>query len=221
MRHSSRKQGPKTTTSRKGRSPANKDQRYPAELLTRDEVRGLIGACSRRAPTGRRNAALLGLLYRTGLRISEALALSVKDIDFKAQTVRVLRGKGGRSRTVAIDAGGLSLVEQWLEIRKARGIDKRANLFCTLQGGAVSGSYARAMTKRMGKRAGIERRVHPHQLRHVFACELLTEGVPLPLIQRLLGHASLATTSTYLAGLRPQRAIDAVLARPAWTSDDE
>src|SRR4029453_10118194 len=75
------------------RRPANKGQRYPAEVLTADEVRGLITACSNRAPTGVRNRALVVLLYRGGCRISEALRLRPKDLDRAAGTITVLRGK--------------------------------------------------------------------------------------------------------------------------------
>ena len=88
-----------------GRHPANAGQRYPAEILTPDEVRALIKACSNRAPTGIRNRALLVLLYRGGLRITEALRLHPKDLDRAAGTVTVLRGKGGKRRTIGLEPG--------------------------------------------------------------------------------------------------------------------
>src|SRR5437016_1978829 len=87
------------------RRPANAGQHYPAEILTPDEVRALIKACSNRAPTGIRNRALLVLLYRGGLRITEALRLHPKDLDRAAGTVTVLRGKGGKRRTIGLDPG--------------------------------------------------------------------------------------------------------------------
>lgn len=201
--------------------PGNAGKTYPAEVLTRDEVRRLIAACSRRAPTGIRNAALMATMYRTGLRVSEALALQPKDVDSKTGTVRVLRGKGAKARTVAIDAGALAMVDRWMQVRAKRRIKRSAPLFCTLRGGGMKPEYVRAMMRRMASRADIERRVHPHQLRHCFAVELVEEGVALPIIQRLLGHSSLSTTATYLQGLRPQAAIDAIKARPTWTDGEE
>ena len=87
------------------RRPANKGHRYPAEILTANEVRALITACSNRAPTGIRNRALLVLLYRAGCRISEALRLLPKDLDRASGTATVLRGKGGRRRTIGLDPG--------------------------------------------------------------------------------------------------------------------
>ena len=78
----------------------NKGKSFPAEILAPNEVRSLIQAASGRAPTGIRNRALIVMLYRGGLRISEALDLRLKDIDRQAGTVRVLHGKGDRARTV-------------------------------------------------------------------------------------------------------------------------
>ena len=72
----------------KHRAPANKGKKYPPEILTRNEVHRLIGACSRGAPTGVRNGALIGLLFGSGVRVGEALALRPKDIDRDAGTVR-------------------------------------------------------------------------------------------------------------------------------------
>ena len=76
--------------------PANKGRKLPPEPLTQEEVKALIRACSKRAVTGIRNQALIVVLYRAGLRISEALALMPKDLDAQASTIRVLHGKGDK-----------------------------------------------------------------------------------------------------------------------------
>src|SRR6266851_2286294 len=89
--HEARGAAPPSPPEARPRPPANKGQCYPAEILTPDEVRALIKACSNRAPTGVRNRALLVLLYRGGLRVSEALHLYPKDVDRAAGTVTVLR----------------------------------------------------------------------------------------------------------------------------------
>ena len=99
-----------------------------------DEVRALIKACSNRAPTGIRNRALLVLLYRGGLRVSEALRLYPKDLDRDAGTVTVLVGKGGKRRTIGLDPGAFAVVERWLDKRAALGINGLAPLLCTLRG---------------------------------------------------------------------------------------
>ncbi len=199
------------------RRPANAGRRYPAEVLTPDEVRALVKACSNRAPTGVRNRALIVVLYRAGVRIREALQLAPKDLDRAAGTVTVLRGKGGKRRTIGLDPGAFAVLERWLDRRARLGINGRSPVFCTLAGGPLKTSYVRGLLPRLGRRAGIEKRVHAHGLRHTHAAELAHEGKPMNLIQAQLGHASLATTSRYLAHIAPAQLIEAMQARPAFS----
>ena len=98
------------------RTPSNKGQRFPAEVLTDDEIRRLIGACSNRASTGIRNRALLVPLYRGGLRIAEALALLPKDVNPDTGTVRILRGKGRKDRTIGLDPGAMAVIQRWVDV---------------------------------------------------------------------------------------------------------
>jgi site-specific recombinase XerD len=193
--------------------PANKGKRYPAEILTAEEVRALLKACSSRAPTGIRNRALIVTLYRGGLRVSEALALMPKDLDRDAGTVRILNGKGNQARTVGFDPTAFTVIERWLDKRRELRINGRAALLCTLDGGPLASSYVRALLPRLAARAGIEKRVHAHGLRHTHAAELAREGLPMNLIQAQLGHTSLATTSRYLAHIQPAEVIHAMQAR--------
>ena len=187
-----------------GRKHPNKGRRFPVEVLTDDEMKALIKAASGRAPTGIRNRALIAVLYRGGLRISEALALDEKDLDRKAGTIRVLRGKGGKARTVGLDPGAIALVERWLDRRRKLRLNGHHRIFCTLKGEPVMASYVRAMLPRLARRAGIEKRVHPHGLRHAHAAELAQERFPVNLIQQQLGHANLSVTSRYLDYISPQ-----------------
>ena len=109
--------------------------RLDADLLTGGEIELLMRRCSRRAPTGVRNRALIAVLWRCGLRLGEALALAAKDFDPDAGTLVVQRGKGGKRRVVGVDAGTVALVGRWLELRRKRGI-AGGPLFCTLAGRA-------------------------------------------------------------------------------------
>jgi len=196
---------------------ANAGKRYPAEVLTPDEVRALIKACSNRASTGVRNRALLVVLYRAGLRISEALQLAPKDVDRAAGTVTVLRGKGGKRRTIGLDPGAFALLECWLEHRAKLGVNGHKPIFCTLNGNRMATAYVRAMMPRLARKAGIEKRVHAHGLRHTHAAELAMEGKPVNLIQAQLGHANLAVTSTYLSHIAPAQLIEAMRNRSAFS----
>ncbi len=174
-------------------------KRRDSELLTREEVHALLRACSRRGKTGPRNRALITLLWRAGLRISEALALMPRDLNPALGEIRVRHGKGDRARTVATDPGAFAVVDQWLDLRRSLPHEVASPLLCTLAGGPVSTSDVRQRLPRLAKKAGVDRRVHPHGFRHLHAVELARENVPLPVIQRQLGHRSLTTTSLYLS----------------------
>lgn len=185
----------------------------PAEVLTAEEVRRLIAAASPKAPTGIRNRALIAVLYRSGLRLGEALALYPKDVDVAGGTVTVLHGKGDRRRTVGMDPGALALVERWLATRERLGIPRRRPIFCTLTGAGLDDSYVRHLMPRLAARAGIDKRVHAHGLRHTHAAELAGEGLAMNLVQAQLGHASLATTDRYLRHIAPAALVEAMRRR--------
>jgi integrase/recombinase XerD len=171
-------------------------RRLDADLPSRDEIQRLIAVCSRRAPTGKRNAALLATAWRCGLRASELTALQVKDIGLDEGRLTVQNGKGNK-RVVGLDSGAAALLEHWLVARHTLAIGRTAPLCCTLQGGRIDTRYLRHLFKRLARRAAIERRVHPHALRHRFAVDPIHDGADLLVVQRALGHASAATTSTY------------------------
>jgi len=207
-----RRAGPTGATTSSGRA-STASRKLPAELLTPDEVRALIRACSATAPTGVRNRALLVVLYRGGLRVGEALALYPKDVDAERGTIRVLHGKGDRDRLAVIDDGALAVVARWIDQRRALGISSRRRLFCTLAGGPLQASYVRQLLPRLAGRAGIDKRVHAHGLRHAHAVELVEDGVPVHHIRDQLGHASLAVTDRYLRRIAPGARIDALRGR--------
>ena len=195
---------------------SNKGKKYPPEILTDHEVQNLVRACSSRSPTGIRNRSLIVVLYRGGLRIAEALALRPKDVDCAEGTIRILHGKGNKARTVAIDPEACAVLERWLDVRTRRRISGRRRLFCTLEGKPMHPNYVRSLLVRKADQAGIEKRVHPHGLRHTMAAELAAEGVPINVIQRALGHSSAATTSRYIDHIAPQQVIEAMRSR-TWT----
>jgi site-specific recombinase XerD len=166
--------------------------------------------CSRRAPTGVRNRALIAVCWRCGLRIGEALSLAVKDFDPDSGTLVVQRGKGGKRRVVGVDAGTVALVGRWLEARRTRGISNGGPLFCSLAGRPMDQSYVRHLLPRLARKAGIERRVHAHALRHAFAVDMVRAGAPLYVVRDALGHASVATTQVYLSRVGAHEAVEAM-----------
>jgi site-specific recombinase XerD len=196
-------------------------QKRPIEVLTGAEVSRLLRQCSATAPTGIRNRALITVLYRAGLRVEEALALRAADVDPANGTVRVLHGKGDKARTSWIDDGSMALVQRWIDKRAGLGF-RHGPLFCTLKGGQMSTAYVRALMTRLGRDAGIEKRVHAHGLRHSYSAKLAESGVPANVIQVLLGHEHLSTTDTYLRHVMPADAIAIVRDKvPAWDLEEK
>jgi site-specific recombinase XerD len=128
----------------------------------------------------------------------------------------VLHGKGDISRTLAIDQETYVMIDRWIDqrLRLRPRPPRGAPLFCTLRGRPVSPNYFRQLLPRIAHRAGIEKRVHAHGLRHTFAAELAMEGHPVNRIQAALGHTDLSTTSRYLAHVAPQDVIDMLRRRP-------
>lgn len=191
--------------------PANKGMKYPAtaSVCNSKEVEKLMAACPK-TPTGIRDKAIIALLYRTGLRISEALALSVDDVRFDKYTINVHHGKGDKSRVVVMDGGIIEHVESWIASRPGS-VD--GPLFCNMRGKQMDSSYIRRMLGRLRKEAGVRHRVHAHGLRHTHAFELANEGVPIHMIKDQLGHTSVATTDRYISHLSPRERINRISER--------
>lgn len=199
---------------------STKPKRLPIEVLDDDEFDALLRSCSRRAPSGQRDRALIALLAGAGLRIAEALALLPKDIDRDSGSVHVLRGKGAKRRVAAASEAALVELDRWLAMRKALGARASHPVFCQITTGKVGlpidPSAIRHMMKRRGSKAGIAKRVHAHALRHRHATELDRRRVPLRQIADQLGHSSVATTDTYLRQLSPTARVE--LIRAAFSS---
>jgi site-specific recombinase XerD len=197
-----------------GRPPRNKGLRYPPDPPTVEEIIAVMSAAGN-GPDGLRLRGLIVVLWRAGLRISEALALLETDLDHSRGAILVRRGKGGKRREVGMDRWGWQQLAPWLEHRASLPVGA---LFCILRG-TRGRPYApagvRAQLRSTARAAGVRRRFAPHQLRHAHAVEMSREGIPLLVIQRQLGHADLAITSAYLRGIDNTEIIHAVHERPA------
>lgn len=201
----------KTTTNR--RSGAAPEPCREIDILAPEEVRLLLDLCSRRSPTGIRNRALIAVLYGSGLRIAEALALMPKDVHLDdPATIRVHRGKGNKARTCALLPASVEILQRWLDKRAIFGVNGRRSIFCTLTTGKVVGkevlpgqplssAYVRGWLARLATKArakGMDKRIHAHGFRHSHAHQLRKQGWDMVEIQKQLGHSSLSVTNVYL-----------------------
>lgn len=162
------------------------------KFLTEDERIALLRVPNKRYATGHRNLVMLHLMLNAGLRASEVLKLQMRDVDLNSGKLMVREGKGKKDRAVWLDEETLELLRQWKE-RKPDG----SFYFTTLDGKPVSDRYLRAALERYGKKAGIDKRVHPHLLRHTFATQFFQNTRNILMTQKALGHADVSTTMIY------------------------
>ena len=155
---------------------------------------------------GLRLRALIAVLWRAGLRISEALALTETDIDARRGSLLIRHGKGDKRREAGMDEFGFEQLAAWLTHRVALPVGP---LFCEFagptRGRRWKATAARYELRQLAAEAGLRRRFAPHQLRHAHAVELAREGVAVNIIQRQLGHTDLGTDLGLPAGHRPLR----------------
>lgn len=209
------------------------------DALTEEELDALLSAVATRYPTGKRNLALVMVMADTGLRVSEALALGTGDLVTEAgQVVELLvrNGKGGQPANVAVSRRAAVAIAKWIAAREALEIGPGA-VFCTITKGrqvrgratsegfaegrevvelvpgrGISDRYVRQVVTRLAERAGIEKRVTPHTLRHTFATHLLRETGNLKLTQQALRHSDVGTTARVYSHLTDNDVADAVRA---------
>ena len=180
--------------------PAVRGERLPAgRAISAGELRALFASCAEDStPGGARDAALLALLYGGGLRRSEAVGLDVGDFDAATGAVRVVSGKGNKGRAVYLADGGRAAVEAWLEIR---GPEPGPLLLPVDRFGRTAMRRLSAQTvydrlRHRASRAGVAA-CSPHDCRRTFVGDLLDAGADLAVVQKLSGHANVATTARY------------------------
>lgn len=172
------------------------------KALTIAQVEALLAATSGDGDADLRDRALLELLYATGARVSEAVALNVDDltgVDGTADVVRLF-GKGGKQRLVPVGSYARAALDAYLvrarPILSARGRATPA-LFLGMRGARLSRQHAWLLLREAAERAHLDVELSPHSLRHSFATHLLQGGADVRVVQELLGHASVATTQIY------------------------
>lgn len=173
------------------------DKRLP-RVLTVEEVERLLAAPEGRTPSGLRDRAMLEVLYATGIRVSELVALNVADLNLNMGYLKCY-GKGSKERIVPLGSAALEAAGQYLSRGRAhllKGPDEGA-LFLNHQGRRLTRQGFWKIIKKYARAAGIQKAITPHTLRHSFATHLLENGADLRAVQEMLGHADISTTQIY------------------------
>ncbi|ODN30814.1 site-specific tyrosine recombinase/integron integrase [Fervidobacterium thailandense] len=159
-------------------------------FLSIEEVRAMLNAFDERKI---KYKAILSLLYFCGLRVGELCNLRVEDVSFYPPYVKVVMGKGNKDRIVPISESALNVLEAYVERYRPR-----IYFFEGRAGKPIHPATVFRVVKRAAKKAGVTKNIHPHTLRHSFATHLIMNNVNVKIVQELLGHANLSTTSIYL-----------------------
>ncbi|MFH0768388.1 MAG: tyrosine recombinase XerC [Chloroflexota bacterium] len=173
------------------------DKRLP-EFLTIDEITRLLEVPDSATPEGQRDTALLELLYASGIRVSELVQLNLEQVNLDTREIRVW-GKGSKERLVLMGEPAARAITAYLSQGRLKlmGEKKTNALFLNRYGGRLTERSVQGLLNNYAKSAGVDKRVHPHMLRHTFATHMLDGGADLRVVQELLGHASLSSTQIY------------------------
>jgi integrase/recombinase XerD len=164
-----------------------KEKKLPT-VLTKQEIKKLIKAAKRG-----RNRLLIEFLYSSGVRVSEAVKMKVDDLDLNEGIARVKGGKGKKDRVIILSKKWISSIKKYLNRKKI----KSEFVFSKKNGKPLSTDTVQRIIRKAAEKAGINKHVTPHTLRHSFATHLLEKGENIRKIQELLGHSNLSTTQIY------------------------
>lgn len=169
------------------------------EVLSVEEIDAMIAAIPQEKDEALRNEAIIEMLYGSGLRVSELVAIRISRINWD-EGFMLVEGKGSKERVVPVSQRALDLARDWLVQREGLKIDSDASdiLFLNRRGRQLTRVMIFYIVKDLAERAGIKRNISPHTLRHSFATHLLEGGANLRSIQELLGHESVTTTELYV-----------------------
>lgn len=165
-------------------------------VLSREEVMDLLAAPDTRTKLGRRDRAMLELMYASGVRVSELINLHPLDLDLQAGFVRIF-GKGSKERIVPIHNRALNILDDYLRNARPEFLPQESRLFLNRSGTGLTRQAIWKLIRRYAAEVGIARDISPHTMRHTFATHLLEGGADLRTVQMLLGHSDLVATELY------------------------
>lgn len=174
-----------------------KKEIYLPKFLSDSEIDSIFEVCDDDSAIDQRDTLIIELLYATGLRVSELVNIKLKDIDTKERVIRVL-GKGNKERIVIYNNHTSRAMDRYLSSGYCEFNKKNSEyLIINKNGDRLSDRYVRTIVSRLSLKAGLNKKISPHTIRHTFATDMLEEGADLVTVKELLGHESLNTTSIY------------------------
>ena len=173
-------------------------ERYLPETLNELQVEQFLEKIDTKAVHGLRDRAMIELLYASGLRISELANARLENFNFEQRVVRVT-GKGNKTRLVPVGRKACEALAAYLSTERPKLVKPRSSseIFLSERGTKLTTARLWQIVKKHAQRAGLEKNVYPHLLRHSFATHLLSNGADLRIIQEMLGHADISTTQVY------------------------
>jgi integrase/recombinase XerC len=180
-----------------GVRPPKSPRRLP-KALSVEQVQQLLDAAPDETPEAARDRAMFELLYSSGLRLGELVALNADDgrLDLRQAEVTVT-GKGSKTRTVPVGGRARDALRDWLKARALLAAPRERALFVGARGKRIAPGTVQLRLRACAKRQGLAASVHPHMLRHSFASHVLQSSQDLRAVQEMLGHASISTTQIY------------------------
>ena len=168
------------------------------QSLSEADVDALLAAPDADTALGLRDSAMLETLYASGLRVTELVTLKVAQVSLEMGVVRVM-GKGSKERLVPLGEAASDVIQRYVDSARVGilGGKKSDDMFVTQRGHAMTRQMFWHMIKRYAAKAGVNRPISPHTLRHAFATHLINHGADLRVVQLLLGHADITTTQIY------------------------
>lgn len=174
------------------------EKRLP-DFFYEEELSQLFNACETETALGRRNKAILELLYATGIRVGECCKIQMKDIDLSLSTVLV-HGKRKKERYVPFGSFAHDALDEYIKNGRSELLkdkDDHGYLFVNFRGGPLTDRGIREILNKLIENSALTGKIHPHKLRHSFATHMMSNGADMRTVQELLGHAFLSSTQVY------------------------
>lgn len=195
-----------------------KEKKLP-EVISVEEIEKLINIIPKNSFKGKRDTALIELLYSSGLRVSEIINLKINEIDLKNGFLKCF-GKGSKERIVPFGNLAKEFIIDYINERKKNNINSEY-LFVNKKGGKILRQQINSILNNYAKKAKLKKKIHPHMLRHSFATHLLERGADLRSVQELLGHVDISTTQIYTHLTKEHLREVYLNSHPLWRKNDK